>query len=84
MKVAAKTAVLDEKLQQSAGVGIQKALKKAVLPQTWWAKSLDTGGSGGGVEEMNDGEVVDVVESEQGDDDDEVAEVPDKDMAATT
>ncbi len=79
LKVAAKTAVLDEKLQQSAGVGIQKALKSAVLPQNWWAKSLNAGGSDGG-EEMNDGEVIDVVESDQEDDD----TLPLKDMAATT
>ena len=82
LKVAAKTAVLDEKLQQSAGVGIQKALKSAVLPQNWWAKSLNVGGSDGG-EEMNNGEVIDVEESDQ-EDDDKVAEVPGKDMAATT
>ena len=48
MKVAARTAVLDEKLQKSAGVGIQKALKSAVLPQNWWAKSLNAGDSDGG------------------------------------
>lgn len=82
LKVAAKTAVLDEKLQQSAGVGIQKALKSAVLPQNWWAKSLNAGDSDGGGEEMNDGEVADVVESEQ-EDDDKVAEVPGKDTAVT-
>ncbi|KAL7429712.1 hypothetical protein ACHAXM_001844 [Skeletonema potamos] len=36
LKVAAKVAVLDEGVQQSAGVGIQKALKSAVLP--WWVR----------------------------------------------
>lgn len=47
LKVAANATVLDEGVQRSAGVGIQQALKSAVLP--WWAKNLgDTSSSGGG------------------------------------
>ena len=46
LKVAAKVAVLDEGVQKSAGVGIQQALKSAVLP--WWVvKSLEKGGGAG-------------------------------------
>lgn len=36
LKVAANATVLDEGVQRSAGVGIQQALKSAVLP--WWVK----------------------------------------------
>mmetsp|Transcript_29633 Transcript_29633/g.46536 ORF Transcript_29633/g.46536 Transcript_29633/m.46536 type:complete len:399 (+) Transcript_29633:46-1242(+) len=43
LKVAAKVAVLDEGVQKSAGVGIQKALKSAVL--SWWV--VNTNDSGG-------------------------------------
>jgi len=41
LKVAANATVLDEGVQKSAGVGIQQALKSAVLP--WWAKSYIAG-----------------------------------------
>lgn len=40
LKVASKMAVLDEGVQQSVGVGIQQALKSAVLPPWWMSKSL--------------------------------------------
>jgi len=47
LKVAANATVLDEGVQRSAGVGIQQALKSAVLP--WWAKNIgDSSSSGGG------------------------------------
>jgi len=70
LKVAAKVAVLDEGVQKSAGVGIQQALKSAVLP--WWVvKSLEKGGGAGhskddgsgvgsevtGVDKGNDGQL---------------------------
>jgi hypothetical protein len=71
LKVAAKVAVLDEGVQKSAGVGIQQALKSAVLQPWWVVKSLETtkgsddggGGSGqkdddGNVERSNDDAVV--------------------------
>lgn len=49
LKVAAKVAVLDEGVQKSAGVGIQQALKSAVLP--WWVvKNSDGGNDDGGGE----------------------------------
>eukprot|EP01082_Thalassiosira_pseudonana_P009927 g9048.t1 g9048 contig34:731101-733615(+) len=42
LKVAAKNTVLDEGVQKSAGVGIQKALKSAVLvPLPWWKQHHD-------------------------------------------
>lgn len=44
LTVAGKVAVLDEGVQKSAGVGLTRALKSAVLP--WWVvKSLEGGGS---------------------------------------
>ncbi|KAL3769388.1 hypothetical protein ACHAWU_008797 [Discostella pseudostelligera] len=47
LKVAANATVLDEGVQRSAGVGIQQALKSAVLP--WWAKNIgDSSSSSGG------------------------------------
>lgn len=53
LKVAAKVAVLDEEVQKSAGVGIQKALKSAVLP--WWVVNKNGGGGGGdGGDEVDD------------------------------
>lgn len=39
LKVAANATVLDEGVQKSAGVGIQQALKSAVLP--WWMKKME-------------------------------------------
>ena len=39
LKVAANDTVLDETVQKNAGVGIQHALKSAVIP--WWLKKLD-------------------------------------------
>ena len=45
LKVAAKVAVLDEGVQKSAGVGIQQALKSAVLP--WWVVNTNDSGGGG-------------------------------------
>ncbi|KAL3771189.1 hypothetical protein ACHAW5_008897 [Stephanodiscus triporus] len=39
LKVAANATVLDEGVQRNAGVGIQRAMKSAVLPQFWWAKN---------------------------------------------
>ena len=38
LKVAANATLLDENVQQNAGVGIQHALKNAVVP--WWVKKL--------------------------------------------
>ena len=38
LKVAANATVLDDQVQRSAGVGLQQALKSAVLP--WWVKNL--------------------------------------------
>eukprot|EP00984_Skeletonema_dohrnii_P031903 scaffold25037_cov92-Skeletonema_dohrnii-CCMP3373.AAC.1 len=71
LKVAAKVAVLDEGVQKSAGVGIQQALKSAVLP--WWVvksleksdvKGVDKGDGSGrsgsevkGVDKGNDGQL---------------------------
>jgi hypothetical protein len=43
LKIAAKATVLDESVQMSAGMGIQQALKSAVLPP-WWVKSLNKDG----------------------------------------
>ena len=44
LKVAANATVLDESVQKNAGVGIQQALKSAVVP--WWAKQyLGHGGN---------------------------------------
>jgi hypothetical protein len=55
LKVAANATILDEGVQRSAGVGIQQALKSAVLP--WWAKNLgdttSTSSSGGGGSNRN-------------------------------
>ncbi len=57
LKVAAKVAVLDEEVQKSAGVGIQQALKSAVLP--WWVvKSSDGGGRSGGEEGDDDAKLL--------------------------
>ena len=64
LKVAAKVAVLDEGVQKSAGVGIQQALKSAVLQPWWVVKSLETtkgsdddddDDDGGGSQKDNDG-----------------------------
>ena len=44
LKVAANATVLDEGVQKNAGVGIQQALKSAVLP--WWAKNHISGDNG--------------------------------------
>lgn len=41
LKVAANAAVLDRDVQKNAGMGIQQALKSAVLP--WWAQQSDLG-----------------------------------------
>lgn len=38
LKVAANATLLDENVQQNAGIGIQHALKNAVVP--WWVKKL--------------------------------------------
>ena len=38
LKVAANATLLDENVQQNAGIGIQHALKSAVVP--WWVKKL--------------------------------------------
>ena len=46
LKVAANATVLDEGVQRSAGVGIQQALKSAVLP--WWVKPPGDTNSGRG------------------------------------
>mmetsp|Transcript_15539 Transcript_15539/g.22101 ORF Transcript_15539/g.22101 Transcript_15539/m.22101 type:complete len:319 (-) Transcript_15539:229-1185(-) len=58
LKVAAKVAVLDEGVQKSAGVGIQQALKSAVLP--WWVVKNSGGNDDTGGNESD----------EKGDDDD--------------
>lgn len=47
LKVAANATVLDEGVQRSAGVGIQQALKSAVLP--WWAKNIGDSSSSSSV-----------------------------------
>ncbi|KAL9190496.1 hypothetical protein ACHAXT_000202 [Thalassiosira profunda] len=49
LKVAANATVLDEGVQKSAGVGIQQALRSAVLP--WWARG---NGHNGNAEEETD------------------------------
>ena len=56
LKVAANATVLDESVQKNAGVGIQQALKSAVVP--WWAKQyLGHGGNvHDGEREDDDGE----------------------------
>ncbi len=47
LKVAANATVLDEGVQRNAGLGIQRAMKSAVLPQFWWAKnSGESSGNG--------------------------------------
>lgn len=65
LKVAAKAVVLDEGVQKNAGVGIQQALKSAVLP--WWVSKMSLGNdhkedrssSGGGEDDDDDGHLQD-------------------------
>ena len=52
LKVAANATVLDEGVQRNAGVGIQRAMKSAVLPQFWWAKN-SRNSDGGTIERIS-------------------------------
>mmetsp|Transcript_15962 Transcript_15962/g.27201 ORF Transcript_15962/g.27201 Transcript_15962/m.27201 type:complete len:431 (-) Transcript_15962:24-1316(-) len=50
LKVAARATVLDEGVQKSAGVGMQRALKSAVLPPYWsWAQTSSSSTNGDAV-----------------------------------
>ncbi len=50
LKVAANATLLDEGVQRNAGIGIQRAMKSAVLPQFWWTRT-----SGEGSESIGNG-----------------------------
>ena len=63
LKVAANATLLDEGVQRNAGIGLQKAMKSAVLPQFWWTKtsgegseSIDSGTSKSAIPDNADGE----------------------------
>ena len=65
LKVAANATVLDEGVQKSAGVGIQQALKSAVLP--WWAKNVGVHHANKNVENNGSGSTTVTVDNDSGD-----------------